>query len=186
MGECRATDLISSNSPLYFRATASSHLDAARKHHELLQDVVDPERMRYIAGYNRLTYCDITDLDRINSKDAYKTTLMGDGRVPHNLGMLTAKDGTQVKTYYVDEVHGDLPVNETVLDSLEELLEKGETTMLSSTIVNSRGTDKARRKAALEQQNKQEWEDQERVRLVVHRLGTRNLRPTALPYVSEE
>ena len=163
-----------------------SHLDAARKHHEFLQDVVDPERMRYIAGYNQLTYSNITDLGRINSKDAYETTLMGDGRVPHQLGRLTDRDGTQVETYYVDEVHGNLPVNETVLDSLEELLEKGETSKLSSNIVACRSAEKAGRKKALDQQYDQEMEDKERVSLVVHRLGSRNLRPTALPYVSEE
>lgn len=184
-------------SPLYNSATYAnqsfgnlqvpqSHLDTARKHHEDLIDVVDPERMRYIAGYDQLTYSNITDMNRINSKTAYETTMMGDGRVPHELGLLKTEDGTEVKTYYINEVHGDLPMNETVLDSLEDLLQTGETTMLSSKIVGTRGVDKAGQRKALEQQVKQEAEAEERVRMVVHRMGTRNLRPTALPYVSEE
>jgi hypothetical protein len=180
-------------SPLYNSATyedqnfgnlqvPQSHLDTARKHHELLIDVVDPERMRYIAGYDQLTYSNITDMNRINSKAAYETTMMGDGRVSHELGLLKTKDGTQVKTYYIKEIHGDLPANEIVLDSLEDLLTSGDTTMLSSNIVEARGN----QRKALEQQNRQEAADEQRVRMVVHRLGTRNLRPTALPYVSAE
>jgi hypothetical protein len=183
-------------SPLYDAATYANqefgnlrvpqaHLDAARKHHEYLADVIDPERMIYIAGYNQLTYSNITDMNRINSKAAYETTMMGDGRVPHELGLLK-KDRTQVKTYYIDEVHGNLPVNEIVLDSLEELLETGETRMLSSNITEARGAEKASQRRAMKQQDRQDAEDEERVRMVVHRLGTRNLRPAALPYVSEE
>ncbi len=184
--------------PLYNSATyakqsfgdlrvSQSHLDAARKHHEDLINVVDPERMRYIAGYNRLTYSNITDMNGINSKAAYETTLMGDGRVPHELGLLKTKDGTQVKTYYIDEVHGDLPVNEIVLDSLEDLIETGETTMLSGKIAGARSVENVRHRKEMEQeQDRQEARDEERVRVVIHRLGTRNLRPTALPYVSEE
>ena len=65
---------------------------------------IDPERLLYVAGVNRETPAKI----RIASdgKFSYRETLDGDGRVPHELGLLEG-----VTTYWVDETHGDLAKN---------------------------------------------------------------------------
>ncbi len=59
---------------------------------------------------------------------SYRQTLDGDGRVPHELGLLE-----DVPTYWVDEVHGDLAKNGQVLDAITELLQTGKTSVLSTT-----------------------------------------------------
>jgi hypothetical protein len=55
----------------------------------------------------------------------YEITTNGDGRVPHDLGLL---DG--VRTLWVDEVHGDLAGNASVLAGIHRLLETGNTVEL--------------------------------------------------------
>ncbi len=88
-----------------------------------LDTVIDPERLLYVAGVNRETPAKI----RIESdgKFSYRQTLDGDGRVPHELGLLEG-----VTTYWVDETHGDLAKNGLVLDAVTELLQTGRTTVL--------------------------------------------------------
>lgn len=101
------------------------HLSRAKEFHQGLEDpaTIDPQRMAYIAGYNQKT------LSRMEitapGKFEYFTTLEGDGRVPHELGLL--KD---VSTYYVEESHGSLPKNDKVIKAIEELLEHGITSAL--------------------------------------------------------
>ncbi len=60
-----------------------------------LDAVIDPERLLYVAGVNRETPAKI----RIESdgKFSYRQTLDGDGRVPHELGLLEG-----VTTYWVE------------------------------------------------------------------------------------
>jgi guanyl-specific ribonuclease Sa len=91
-----------------------------------LDDVIDPERLLYVAGVNRETPAKI----RIDAagKFSYRQTLDGDGRVPHELGLLEG-----VATYWVDEVHGDLAKNGRVLDAITELLQTGKTAVLPTT-----------------------------------------------------
>ncbi len=91
-----------------------------------LDTVIDPHRLLYVAGVNRETPARI----RIESggKFSYRQTLDGDGRVPHELGLLEG-----VTTYWVDETHGDLAKNGQVLDAITELLQTGRTTVLSTT-----------------------------------------------------
>ena len=91
-----------------------------------LDAVIDPHRLLYVAGVNRETPAKI----RIDSpgKFSYRQTLDGDGRVPHELGLLEG-----VTTYWVDETHGDLAKNGEVLDAITELLQTGRTTVLSTT-----------------------------------------------------
>jgi pimeloyl-ACP methyl ester carboxylesterase len=91
-----------------------------------LDAVIDPHRLLYVAGVNRETPASI----RIDSagKFSYRQTLDGDGRVPHELGLLAG-----VPTYWVDEVHGDLAKNTQVLDAITELLQAGKTAVLTTT-----------------------------------------------------
>ena len=85
-----------------------------------LDDVTDPKRLLYIAGYNQRTPARI----RVDApgRFSYLETNDGDGRVPHSLGRL---DG--VTTYWVFEIHGNLPKNGPVLDAITELLQRGTT-----------------------------------------------------------
>ena len=91
-----------------------------------LDAVIDPHRLLYVAGANRETPVGI----RIESdgKFSYRKSLDGDGRVPHELGLLEG-----VTTYWVEETHGDLAKNGLVLDAITELLQTGKTTVLTTT-----------------------------------------------------
>jgi len=114
--------------PLYKAETygdlnlSQAHLDAARRSHERLSKGADPERMIYVAGCNRPTLSGIKDFGKIRSYDGYEETMAGDGRVTHELGFLD-----NVPVYYVDETHGDLASNGSVLAALDDLLLRGET-----------------------------------------------------------
>ncbi len=112
--------------PLYTAQTyqgftvLQSHLDNARQHHQLLAGVVDPERMIYVAGDLQPTLSNIKNFARIADRKGYVSTMAGDGRVPHNLGLLPGVD-----TYYVVEGHGSLPSNSSILGALNDLLTVG-------------------------------------------------------------
>jgi len=120
--------------PLYNAATYSqfkitvsqSHLDAARKFHDKIAGAVDTKRMIYVAGDNRPTLSGIRNWNKLNSLDGYDVTPDGDGRVPHRLGLLSG-----VETYYIDEDHGALSTNSTILRALDDLLPTGKTRALS-------------------------------------------------------
>ncbi len=122
-------------------AVPQRHLDGGRAFHEMLRDVVDPARMVYVAGYNQRTYNGIRNME-VRSADAYQTTLAGDGRVPHALGLLEG-----VPAYFVDEVHGALPGNARILKATTELLETGATSALPDRMPTLRGV-----RAALREQ----------------------------------
>ena len=118
--------------PLYQAATYGAgntvlqrHLDAARRHHDELHDVVDPDRMIYIAGFNQPTYCGLPDLASVGIRDKYRVTLRGDGTVPHRLGFLT-KGSRAVDKYFVPCEHGNLPADQRVIDAVWQLLPSGE------------------------------------------------------------
>ena len=107
-------------------------LDRARAFHTDLDEVVDPDRLLYIAGYDRKTPF-LLELEA-PAKFTYGETREGDGRVPHALGLLDA-----VKTYWVDEDHGDLPKNDDVLEAISDLLLRGETSKLAAKKPVTRG-----------------------------------------------
>jgi pimeloyl-ACP methyl ester carboxylesterase len=89
-----------------------------------LDKVTDPQRLLYVAGANLETPTRI----QIDSPGqfSYRESLDGDGRVPHELGLLEG-----VTTYWVDRgVHGDLAKHTQVLDAITELLETGRTEVL--------------------------------------------------------
>ncbi len=100
-------------------------LDQAAEFHRGLWNVFDTERFLYVAGYNRKTPFRI----RVQQpgKFEYRETLDGDGRVPHELGLLP-----DVGTFWVDENHGSLARNDDVLDCIHELLAEGSTQALTT------------------------------------------------------
>jgi pimeloyl-ACP methyl ester carboxylesterase len=118
---------------------SQDHLDAARAHHELLADkAVDPDRMVYVAGNGVATLADV-DPSRAADADAYTLTRAGDGRVPHELGLL---DG--VPAYFVNADHNGVTAHPDVLGALTELLTTGRTERLpDAPPVTQRGGDEA-------------------------------------------
>lgn len=106
---------------------SETHLQEARKFQSSIAAMIDPERMVYVAGYNRETVAGILDPDALDDYTSYEITLAGDGRVPHSLGLLAG-----VPSYFVDSAHGDLPRDRGVLREIEHLL-LGEATNLPST-----------------------------------------------------
>lgn len=111
----------------------AAHLQRAKKFHTDLDVAVttDPERMTYIAGCNRETLTSV----RIDGPGMFEfdTTLKGDGRVTHALGLLPG-----VPAYYVDEIHGDLQKHEQVLEAIDEILRTGKTGALTTEPVAAR------------------------------------------------
>lgn len=116
---------------------SQSHLEAALAHHREISGVADSKRMLYIAGYNQPTYYDVVrnghglpQWSKLASKDGYRVTVEGDGRVPHIFGrLLDPKRGEEVPMYYIEEEHGRLSNNNKILTALDGLLENGDTDM---------------------------------------------------------
>ncbi len=173
--------------PLYHAETygdlnvPQARLDEARAHHERLANVVDPQRMIYVAGYNRPTIGGLTSADQLRSPEAYTVTLAGDGRVPHSLGLMEG-----VPTWYVEAAHVALTLDARVLGAMDDLLSTGTTTQLLDTSpVQVRGPkkdDPAARRMLAEQHAKV---DQEMNRLV-EQLQARSTRGVAPPYLTKD
>jgi hypothetical protein len=100
-------------------------LDRGKAFMTELDPVIDPGRLVFVGGYNQETP------HRIHvdgpGRFRYESTLEGDGRVPHETGLL---DG--VATFWVMEAHGDLPKNPKVLAAIHDLLQKGTTAALET------------------------------------------------------
>ena len=113
-----------------------SLLDLGFAFQKQIAPVVDPERMIYVAGYDRKTPYRI----RIDAAGdfSYRNTKDGDGRVPHELGLLEG-----VPTYWLNETHGDLPRNTRLLSGIHNLLELGRTDALESRRPRSRTVSEA-------------------------------------------
>ncbi|MBI3950310.1 MAG: CHAT domain-containing protein [Acidobacteria bacterium] len=138
------------------------HLDYAAQFHEDLDKMpVDGERIIYVAGYNRPTPSGIRDLKRLDSIHGYEMTLMGDGRVTHELGILKA-NGTKIPTYYIEEDHGELTTNELVMDAVDGLLETGETTVLSQHEPSTRAVETEANQRALREKLARRYQDEEK------------------------
>lgn len=99
-------------------------LELALDHHEKLADVVDRERMHYIAGFDEVTKSGIADWSKLDSPSGYVDTLDGDGSVPHNLGFLE-ENGQRIPTYFVRVKHGALPNHPDVIEATQQILETG-------------------------------------------------------------
>lgn len=117
------------------RIVPRRRLNAGLTHHELLSDVVVPERMLYIAGYGRKTQTGIKDYGMLHDLEAgYHTTLEGDGTVPHELGFLKTAGGEPVKTYFVGASHINLPRDGRVIGAMNDLLKTGKTSSLAESL----------------------------------------------------
>lgn len=114
----------------------TQHLADAKRFHADMSSVVDPERFIYVAGYNQKTAVKIKINDRKPGKFKFLMSRDGDGRVPHELGLLP-----NVPTFWIDEVHGDLPKNETVLAAIDELLVSGKSSQLAKDKPARRGAE---------------------------------------------
>ena len=118
------------------------HLDQAEDFQREIDGSIDRDRMVYVAGYNKSTFCGILKASDMVNDSGYAVTLRGDGTVPHALGLI---DG--VKTFYVDEEHAKLPGNGRVLAAITELLQTGgqrdESNLFFGLADNIRGAGKA-------------------------------------------
>src|SRR5437667_1916805 len=81
---------------------AGKLLDLARASHTRLQKIVDPTRMSYIAGYNKVTKVDVADWARLDDVSGYMDSLAGDGTAPHQLGFLDRQGKRLFPTYFVE------------------------------------------------------------------------------------
>jgi pimeloyl-ACP methyl ester carboxylesterase len=106
-------------------------LDRGLRFQREIAPVVDPGRMIYVAGYDRETPWRI----KIGAPGdfSYQHTLDGDGRVPHELGLLEG-----VPTFWLNETHGDLPRNARLHAGINDLLRLGSTDALESRRPRSR------------------------------------------------
>jgi pimeloyl-ACP methyl ester carboxylesterase len=187
-------DIMPKMEPLYDSETyvglriPQSRLDIARKHHKLLREAIGAERMVYVAGYDRPTYSDIDHPSHVNREEAYAVTLQGDGTVPHELGILKASNGTQIKTFYVDEEHGNLASNARILVSLGELLEGGTPGRLGSEIPPRRAVreNATAKRGARERRAEIDDQDEKRLRVLVGRNSLRSAEPTPERFVSSD
>jgi pimeloyl-ACP methyl ester carboxylesterase len=93
-------------------------LDDAQEFQADLDVIHNPERLTYIAGANQPTADGVSDWSRLGSMDAYTFTRMGDGTVPHSLGLLPGI----AATYFVEEEHGALPSNQIVMEAVGRIL----------------------------------------------------------------
>ena len=112
---------------------SQQHLNRTYQFHKDLANAptIDPARMVYIAGSRVATLSSMTVV--APGEFEYGLTYLGDGRVPHTLGLLPG-----VPTYYVEEVHGDLARNERVLRAVDEILETGRTDELVTSVLRGR------------------------------------------------
>jgi CHAT domain len=106
-------------------------LDSGLSLQRELAGVVDPARMIYVAGYDQPTPYRIR-IER-PGRFLYRKTRDGDGRVPHELGLLEG-----VPTFWVDESHGNLIRNYRVLEGIHDLLQTGRTQALEARKPRSR------------------------------------------------
>ena len=173
--------------PLYHADTygdlrvSQARLDEARAHHDRLANVVDPQRMLYVAGYNQPTIHGLSNMAELRSSSAYTVTRAGDGRVPHSLGLLEG-----VPTWYVESPHAALTLDGRVLGVLDELLSQGTTTQLAQTCplqVRGPKKDDPDAKRELEQQRAQKDQEVERL---VQQLQARTTRGMAPPYLTRD
>lgn len=130
--------------PLYDAATwqgrgvSQSLLDRARKHHDSLAEVVDRERMAYIAGVGHLTAFGVRDWSGMDRLDGYTFTPEGDETVPHKLGFLN-DDGGRVPVHFTRASHGELPNDPEVVTAVRQYLDSGEIKVLPASINAARG-----------------------------------------------
>lgn len=147
---------------------SNRHLRLALDHHRLLAEIVDPERMVNIAGTGQPTWSGINDFAHLADNASYELSNLGDGRITHEQMHLTA-NGANVPTYFLEEGHANLLANDGLLLSLNELLDRGQTSDLAQTVTTPAWTKdecmRARAALDLELQN-----DEKRTEEIVNRI----------------
>ena len=128
------------DSRLYEVPIDGRRFDLARRFHERLADVVQRDRMVYVAGLGQPTSVGVKSYDRegLRLLAGYEVNTAGDGTVPHQLGRLSDAGGGQVDTYYVAADHQDLPVDARVMGAMDDLLTQGRTERLSRAPLGTR------------------------------------------------
>lgn len=112
-----------------------ARLQDAKQFQQEIDAVLNPERMVYIAGSNQPTADGVSDWTKLGSVDGYHMTALGDGTVPHSLGLL--KD---VQTYYVAAEHSALPDNDAVIAAVKQVL-VGDAVALPTVPITARGVE---------------------------------------------
>jgi pimeloyl-ACP methyl ester carboxylesterase len=162
------------------------HLDNALRHHQFLSDVIDGDRMIYVAGYDQPTPSNIKDWKKLDSPDGYEVTVDGDGRVPHQLGLLKRNGSLVVPTFYIRENHGNLSSSAKILSVLDELLETGKTDDLPQSLPANRSM-QTRGQDSLQQALQDQLDDDEaRIKISLGRMGTRSVDPDAVAFDHRE
>ncbi|HZP21825.1 MAG TPA: CHAT domain-containing protein [Terriglobales bacterium] len=113
----------------------ASRLEDARRFQDEASPILNAERMVYIAGSNQPTADGVSDWSKLSGADGYHMTSLGDGTVPHSLGLLD-----NVPAYYVVAEHSALPDNPSVMAAVQRIME-GETPELPDTPPTARGAD---------------------------------------------
>ena len=103
-------------------------LAAARQTHDSLAGHLSlfphSDRVHYVAGTSPRT---VTGVEIVDGRVVLQCTTEGDGRVTYESGRLPG-----VRTWYMEAVHGDLASHEPGFRALQELLETGTTSRLST------------------------------------------------------
>jgi pimeloyl-ACP methyl ester carboxylesterase len=115
--------------------------DDARLFQAELDAVLDAKRLTYIAGSNQPTPDGVADWSQLGDWEGYNMTALGDGTVPHSLGVIS-----NVLTYYVEEEHSRLPANMFVLEAVNSILENGSAAGIAEIPPVTRGTEADLRK----------------------------------------
>ena len=178
-------------------AVSRRHLENARRQHQALSGVLDPARMIGVLGTGQPTFSDILAWTQLGTDAAYAMTNLGDGVVPHRLGLLARPDGARVPAYYVEDEHGALVANGKVLAAINDLLGSGTTTGLSRQpqLHRSRNghpdTSVEREDAASKEQARRRFvtlqaDDERLFSALMHRLRVRSGAASGSNYVTPE
>ncbi len=177
-------DLYTSASYSPFKVSVSQlHLDNASEHHSLLSNVIDVQRMIYVAGYDQPTFSGVRDWKKLDKTEGYQLTTEGDGRVPHALGLLVSADKKKVPTYYIKDNHGNLSTNSKILSALEDLLATGTTDAMPTGLPVSRAAQPNQKE--LRRQYEATQQSDEEFQLSLRRVGARGVGAGVNPLVSE-
>ncbi|MBL3599258.1 MAG: CHAT domain-containing protein [gamma proteobacterium endosymbiont of Lamellibrachia anaximandri] len=102
---------------------------------------LDPERVFYIAGRADETpvAVEVDENQKGKTKIRFFSTSQGDGQVPWNTGIPAG-----IKHWFVDASHGDIPDHEPAFTGMLEILETGNTQLLSTRPQTARGIEAQR------------------------------------------
>ncbi len=148
---------------------SSRHLQNALNHHqELNKKVIDAKKLIYIAGYGERTFDGIRNENKLDETAGYRLTRLGDGSVPHSLGLLP-----NVPSYFLPCKHVDLPRHPDVLHALNELIEKGSTEQLPPKIPAERAVKEVDQDAEHKELKKEREQEEQQIQEILDRMSRR-------------